>query len=88
MATEDPSRTTLTQVETPVDTEFDDVHGHFGELYCHYVHPEDLYTKMLAGEPVTAFCGYTWVTTRFIDHGELPLCPACKEAFALNGWNQ
>jgi Protein of unknown function (DUF3039) len=85
MTTEDP-RTTLTQVETPVDTRVDDIHEHFGELFAHYIHPEDTFTKVLMGLPVTAYCGFTWIATRFIDHGELPTCPACVEAFAARGW--
>ena len=84
MTTEDP-RTTLTQVETPVDTDFDHLEDHFGELYAHYVEPGEVFRNLLAGLPVTAFCGYTWMAKRFIDNGELPLCPDCKAVYATRG---
>jgi Protein of unknown function (DUF3039) len=76
----------LAQDETAVFTDLDTLNAHLREFYAHYIHPEDTFTKVLMGLPVTAYCGFTWIATRFIDHGELPLCPDCKEAFAARGW--
>ena len=71
--------------ETAVFTDLDTVDDHFRELYGHFVEPEQVFRNLLAGLPVTAFCGYTWIARRFIDDGELPLCPACKDAYAARG---
>ena len=67
-------------------TDLDTVDDHFRALYAHYVEPEQLLRNVLAGLPVIAFCGHTWIAKRFIDNGELPLCLYCKEAYAAGGW--
>jgi Protein of unknown function (DUF3039) len=78
-------RVSLAQEETAVFTDFDTVDDHFREFYAHFVEPDEVFRNLLAGLPVTAFCGYTWMAKRFIDNGELPLCPDCQEAYAARG---
>lgn len=55
------------------------------ERFAHIVNPASKAVEaMLAGTPVTALCGKTWVPKR--NPQNFPKCPACVEVCERNGW--
>lgn len=66
---------TLEKVETDTNTGDHD-------LFSHYAKKEAITESAVTGEPIQAICGKFW-TPRFADGSKFPVCPACKEIYAV-----
>jgi hypothetical protein len=51
------------------------------ERFAHYVDKDKIVESAVTGTAVTALCGKVWVPSR--DPSRFPLCPECKELYAL-----
>ena len=75
-----PTLQPATKTDVDVDTRIDELTTDEGdhEKLAHIVLPKSAVTEAyIAGTPVTALCGKSWVPTR--DPGRYPVCETCKE---------
>lgn len=49
------------------------------DRFAHYVDNAKIVDSAVAGTPLTALCGYTWVPSR--DPEKFPVCPECKDIY-------
>ncbi len=52
------------------------------ERYAHYVTAEDMMAAYVEGKAIMALCGKIWVPHK--DPSKFPICPTCKELYALH----
>jgi hypothetical protein len=69
-----------TSEDVKTNVEVDTSEGNH-DRFAHYVNKDDVMEAYIEGKPVVALCGKIWVPSR--DPDRYPICPSCKELYAM-----
>lgn len=68
-------------METRPDTKPQETEPGDHDKFAHYADKNEITEAMISGIYIRALCGKVWVPTR--DGQRFPVCPECKELYAL-----